>query len=93
MNVVEKGRSWQRSQPLLSPKLPFYWSVSAHEESHDGAALGPLFAEGGAQELSLAGQVQQALGEPPARAGFVRLLELVEASKCRRTKHAVDAFL
>lgn len=51
--------------------------------SHDGTALGSLLAEGGGQELCLAGQVKEAFGEPAGGALLYGGLQFVEARKRR----------
>lgn len=45
--------------------------------SHDGTALGSLLAEGGGQELSLAGQMEEAFGEPASGALLYGRLQFV----------------
>lgn len=47
--------------------------------SHDGTALGSLLAEGGGQKLSLAGQMEEAFGEPASGALLYGRLQFVEA--------------
>lgn len=61
--------------------------------SHYGATLGFLLLEGGGDELGLAGQVQQAFGQPTGRAGLGKWLQLVNASQRSCAEHAVDALL
>lgn len=61
--------------------------------SHYGATLSFLLLEGGGEELGLAGQVEQAFGQPTSGAGLGQRLEFVDAGQRRCTKHAVDAFL
>lgn len=66
---------------------------TCHRHSHDGAAFGLVLAEGGGEEICLAGQVEESLGEASDRAGFGGRLKLVHAGQGCHTEHAVDALL
>lgn len=86
------------SPPLKPPNRPFSKSEkcvvgarAADVGSHDGAALGSLFAERRSQELRLAGQVKYSFGESACWALLHRWLQFVEARECCRAEHAVDA--
>jgi len=61
--------------------------------SHDGAALSFLLLEGGGEQVGLAGQVEQSLGEAAGGAGLGQGLQLVDAGQRGRAEHAVDALL
>lgn len=61
--------------------------------SHDRAALGLLFLEGGGEQVRLAGQVQQSLGEAAGGAALGQRLQLVDAGHGGGAEHAVDALL
>lgn len=65
----------------LISKRPFCLSVSGIRKSgsHDRTTLGPLFAEGGAQKLTLAGQVQEAF--PVGGTWLDRWLKFVKTSQ------------
>lgn len=61
--------------------------------SHDGATLGLVLAEGGGEQLCLAGQMEESLGEAADRTGFIGRLGFVHAGQSRSTENTVDALL
>lgn len=80
------------NQPLSKSETCVFGARAADVCSHDGAALGSLFAERGGQELRLAGQVKEAFGESARRGLLHGRLLFVEARVRCRAEHAVDAF-
>ena len=79
----EGAGSRERTTARVSPPSP----------SHDGAALGLLLLEVGGEQVGLAGEVEQSLGEASGGAGLGQGLQLVDAGQRRRAEHAVDALL
>lgn len=85
---------WSPSEGSIvcSSLLSFSFPPS-HRCSHDGAALGFLFAERGGEHLRLAGEEQESLGEAAVRAGFIGRLEFAHACQSSSTENTVDALL
>lgn len=71
----------------------FLFCARSLQHSHDGAALGLVLAEGGGEELCLAGQMEESLRETADRAGFIGRLEFVHAGQSCGTKNTVYALL
>lgn len=78
-----------RTPPRLVPALP----AGCRQCSHDVAAPGFVLAERGGEQLRLAGEVQEPLGEAAVGAGFAGGLEFVHTRQSRGTEDAVDALL
>ena len=73
------------SQWNASPQQPSY--------SHDGAAFGLILVESGGEQLRLAGQVEEPLGQAAGGARFGWGLQLVEAGQGCCAEYTVDALL
>lgn len=83
----------QDPRRYLHASLVLTFPAGSGQSSHDVAAPGFVLAECRGEQLCLAGEVQESLGEAAVGAGLVGRLELVHACQSRSTEDAVDALL
>lgn len=75
------------------PPLRLTFPAGSRQYSHDVAAPGFVLAECRGEQVRLAGEVQESLGEAAVGAGFAGRLDFVHARQSRSTEDAVDALL
>lgn len=88
---IRKPTPLPRTKARGREKLAGWWEWP--HCSHDWAALGLLFLEGGREQVGAARQVEEAFREAAVWAGLGQRLKLVDAGQSCRAENAVDALL